>query len=80
MKNWYQNLVSVLGQSFINLSCNNSKISHIIDMKFGPVTKLERQKTATSKKLTIASCCQIMTSSSFFQLMANLQPDSGRMA
>ena len=46
-------------------SCDNSKTSHIVDMKLGTVTKVDKENTATSKKLTMPSCCQIITSSSF---------------
>ena len=53
-------------------------------MKLGPVTKLDKRNMKTSKKLTIMSCRQIVTSLSFFRFIANLEqsrqkPDSGRM-
>ena len=40
----------IFGQSLINQNCHNSRSSHDIDMKLGPVTKLENRKNATSKK------------------------------
>ena len=46
-------------------------------MKLGPVVKLDKANKATSKKLTMTSCQQIMTSLSFFWFMVNLEV-SGR--
>ena len=34
----------------MNEDCQNSRFSNDIDMKPGPVTKLEKRNTATSKK------------------------------
>ena len=52
-------------------NCYNSRTNDDIDMKFGPVPKLdERNKT---KKLMMISCQKIVTSSSFFQFMATLE-------
>ena len=49
-------------------------------MKLGPVTKLDKRNTATSKKnLMMTSCRQIVTSWSFFQFMTNLQPSGSRI-
>ena len=42
-------------------------------MKLGPVTKVDKRKMATSKKLTMMSCQQIVASLSSIQFMANLQ-------
>ena len=41
----------ISGQSFIKENCHNSKTSDDIDMKLGPVTKLDKRNKATSKKL-----------------------------
>ena len=48
-------------------------------MKLSPVTKLYKKNTATSKKFIITSCRHIVTSLSFFQFMANLQPSGMRI-
>ena len=37
----------ISGQSFINKNCHNSRTSHDIDMKFRPVTKLDKRNKAT---------------------------------
>ena len=48
----------------INRSCRKSTTSDDTDMKLGPVTKIEKRNTATSKELTVTSCRQIMTPAS----------------
>ena len=40
----------ISGQSFKNENCQNPIASHDIDMKLGPVTKLDKTNTAISKK------------------------------
>ena len=50
----------------------NDRTSHDIDMKLGPVIKLDKRKTATLKKLTKKLCWQVTTSLSFFRLIVNL--------
>ena len=42
-------------------------------MKLGPVAKLYKRNTTTSKKLTMASFQQIITALSFFQFMTDLE-------
>ena len=52
-------------------------------MKLGPVTKLDKRHSATSKKkfsLTTTSCWQIVTSLPLFRFMANLQPLGNRIS
>ena len=44
------------------------------DIKLEPLTKLNKRNKATSKNLTMTSCQQIVTSLSFFQIMADLEP------
>ena len=44
-----------------------------IDMKFGPVTELDKKSKITSKELTMTSCQQIVTLPSFCQVLANLE-------
>ena len=68
-----------LVKSLINHNCHNSKTSYDIYMKLGPVTNLARRNTTTSKKLTMMSYRQIMTSSSFFRFMASLQQTGSRI-
>ena len=69
----------ISGQSFISKNRCNSKSSHDIDMKLGPVTKVDKRKMATSKKLTMTSCQQIAVSLSSIQFMANLQSYRSRI-
>ena len=40
----------------VNKNCHKSRTSSDIDMKLGLLTELGKRNTATSKKLTIASC------------------------
>ena len=40
----------ISGQSFIKENCHNSRTSDNIDLKLGPVTKLDKKNKATSKK------------------------------
>ena len=69
----------IFGQSFINENCHNSRTSHDIDMKLGLVTKLDKRNEARSKNLTITSCQKIVTSLSFFRLIANLQTSGSQI-
>ena len=48
-------------------------------MKVGLVSKLDRSNTVTSKKLTITSFLEIVTSLSFFQFLANLEKPGSRI-
>ena len=50
----------------IKENCYISRTSNDFGMKFGKITKLVKRNTATSKKLTIASCWKTVTSLSFF--------------
>ena len=38
------------GQSLIKVNCHNSRTSYDIDMKLGPVTKLDKRNKKMSKK------------------------------
>ena len=40
----------ISGQSLIKENCHNSRTSDDIDMKLGPVTKLDKRNKTTSKK------------------------------
>lgn len=55
-----------LVESLINQSSHNSRTNHDIDMKLRPLTKFDERNMATSKKLTMTSCWQMVTSLSFF--------------
>ena len=57
-------------QSLIKENCRNSRTSDDIDMKLGPVTKLDKRNKTTLKKLAMSSCQKIVTSLSFFQFTA----------
>ena len=47
-------------------------------MKLGPVTKLDKRSQTTSKKM-MTSCRRIVTSLSFFRLIANLEQSRSRI-
>ena len=63
----------ISGQSLIKVNYHNSRTSDDIDMKLGPVTKLDKRNKTAPKKLTMTSCWQVVTSLSFFWFMANLE-------
>ena len=65
------------GQSLENEICHNSRTSNGIDMKLKPVSELQRETQQCQKKLTVTSCREIVTSSSFFGFMTNLFPGAG---
>ena len=67
-----EGIFTPLAKSLINKNCYKSRISNDINMKRGPVTKLDNRTTVTSKNLTITIWQQIMASSSFFRFMGNL--------
>ena len=69
----------ISSQSSIKENCQNSRTIGDIDMKLVPVTKLDKRNKATSKKITMASCCRIVTPLSFFQFMANLEQSGSRI-
>ena len=68
----------------MNKHCHNSRTSNNIDMKLGPVTKLDKRNTATSKKFDdvamSANCDKIVIFSIYGGFGAILKPDSGLMA
>ena len=67
------------GQSLIKRNCYNSRTSDDIDMKPGPVTKLDKMNKTTSKKLMMTSCRKIVTLLTFFQFTANLEQCGSRI-
>ena len=69
----------ISGQSFINENCHNSRTSHNIDMILGPLTKLDKTNTTTSKKFSddvMSENCDVIV---FFPIMANLQLSESRI-
>ena len=62
-----------LVKSLINKNCHNSRTTNNIDMKLGPANNLTRETRRYKKDLTMTSCRQIMTSSSFFRFMVDLE-------
>ena len=73
----------ISGQFLIKRNCNNSTTSDDIDMKLGPVTKLDKRNKKTSKKVDHDIRSEILVSLLFLQFMpygqfgAFWKPDSG---
>ena len=60
-------------------NCHNSRTSHDIDMKLGPITKLDKRNTAPSKNIddyVMSANCDVIT---FFRFMTNLQLSGSRI-
>ena len=73
-------LISGFPVNLVKVNCHNSRNSDDINMKFGPVTKLDkRNKTISKKKLTMMPYRKTVTSLSFFQFMANLDQSGNRI-
>ena len=70
----------ISGHSLKKVNCHNFRITDDIDMKLGPVTKLERETKQSQESLTITSCQQVVTSLSFFRFMANLEQSGSRIS
>ena len=70
----------IFGQSLIKENCHNSRTSDDVDMKLGPVTKLDKRNKTTSKKLMLTSCWKIMTSLSFLGFLATLEQSGDRIS
>ena len=71
----------ISGQSLIKKFCHNSRTSDDIDMKFGPVTKLDKRNKTTSKKFDVdvmsENCDIIVIFWIFGQFGEVSRPDSG---
>ena len=71
----------VSGQSLIKENCHNSRTRDDIDMKLGPVTKLDKRNKTTSKKfdddVMSENCDVIVIFRIFGQFGAVWRPDSG---
>ena len=63
----------ISGQPFIEENCHNSRTSNDIDVKLGPVTKLEKKITTIPKKSDDGVTSKFVTSLSFFGFMVNLE-------
>ena len=69
----------ISGHSLIKENCYNSRTSDDIDMKLGPVTKIDRETKQHQKNLRMTSCWIIVTLFLFFGFLANLEPSGGRI-
>ena len=73
----------ISGHSPIKVNCHNSRITDDIDLKLGPVTKIEkRNKTKSSKfddNVMLTSCDVIVIFSIYGQFGAIWKPDFGRI-
>ena len=68
----------ISGQFLIKRNCHNSRTSDNIDIKFEPVTKLDKKNKTTTQKLKMRSCQKIVTTLSFFNVQPNYSnPESG---
>ena len=63
----------------MNKNCSNSRTSNDVDIRLGPVTKLDKRNRAKSINLTMSSCRQILTSLSIFGSMASLEQSRSRI-
>ena len=67
----------ISGQPFIEENCH-SRTSNDIDVKLGPVTKLDKKSTAISKRSDNDIISEFVTSLSFFSFMTNLKQFGSR--
>ena len=68
----------ISGQSLIKENFYNSRTNYDIDMKFRPVTKLDKRNKGTSKKSDY-SCQKIVMSLPFFGFLAYLEQSGGQI-
>ena len=75
--------IRISGQFFINENCHNSRASHDINVRLGPVTKLDKTNTGTSEKydddVMSANCDVIVFFSTYGESAAIRKPDTGCM-
>ena len=73
----------ISGRSFIKENCHNSRTSDDIDMKLGPVTKLDTRTKIPLKKfddgIMSENCDVSVIFSVYSQFGAIRKPDSGRI-
>ena len=71
----------ISGQSLIKENCHNSRTSDDIDMKLGPVTKIEKRNKTASKKFHVdvmSEKCDVIAIFRIFDQFGALQrSDSG---
>ena len=71
------------GQSIIKENCHNSRTSHDIEMKLGPVTKLNKKNKTASRNFDddamSANCDVIVVFPIYSQFGATRKPDSRRI-
>ena len=71
----------ISGQSLLKANCRKSRTSDYIDMKFRPVTKLDKKSKATSKKfdddIMTTNCDVLVFFPIYGQFGAIRKPDSG---
>lgn len=68
-----------LVKSLINKICHDFKTNYDIDMKPRPLSKTGKRNTHTLKPLTMTSCWQITTSSTFFRFSGGLEQAEGKL-
>ena len=67
----------------MNENCHKSRTSNDVDMKLGPVTKLDKRKATSSKlddDVVSVNCGVIFIFPIYGQFGAILKPDFGHMA
>ena len=73
----------ISGQSLIKENCYNSRTSDDIDIKLGPVTKIDKKNKAISKTfdddVISVNCDVIVIFRIYGQFGAIRKPDSGRI-
>ena len=60
-------------------NCHNSRISDDIDMKLGPVTKLDKRNKTTSKKFGDDVMSKTVTPLPFSPISVNLEQSESRI-
>ena len=69
----------ISGQSLIKESCDNPRTSNDIDIKLGPVRKLDKRNTATSKKFddnVVSANCDVIV---IFPIYGHLEQSDSRI-
>ena len=69
----------ISSQSLVKENWYNSRTSDDVDMKLGPVNKLDKRNKTTFKKMTMTLCQKIVTSLPFFGFMADLEESGSRI-
>ena len=69
----------ISSQSLIKENCHNFRTSDNINMKLGPVTKLDKKNKTTSENFDDDVMSVIVTSLSFFGFLANLEQSGDRI-